>query len=349
VAAKDTVARGRGRPRAFSSTEALMAAVAVFAKKGYEHTSLSDLTSAMGINRTSMYLAFGSKEDLFLLAMKEFQAQADAHLTECMSGASARAGMGALLRSWAEMVTSPDGLGVCFITQAPLTDVSASAEVAAEIETCRASVQLKLKERFDQAVIDGELPARTDTGALGRFYSVTIQGLALDAQHGGTREQLLGAADVALSAWPGLPGATAAGLTSAQVLGRAGDDRVESFPGADQCGDLAVDMGSLRGEPFDQFRGGLAVDDAGQEVHDHLARQVSGKQLLNQPDAVDRAFQVEPLATGAPFRGKQILFFVVAKRPDAHASPRGQLADAHQAPCPVKCPTPLASYVSVRF
>jgi AcrR family transcriptional regulator len=202
LAIESTVARGRGRPRAFSSSEALMAAVAVFAEKGYEHTSLSDLTSAMGINRTSMYLAFGSKEDLFLLAMKAFHAQADAHLAECMSGPSARAGVAALLRSWAEMATSPDGLGVRFVTQAPLTDVGASAEVAAEIETCRASVQVKLKERFDQAVIAGELPARADTDALGRFYSVTIQGLALDAQHGGTREQLLRAVEVALAAWP---------------------------------------------------------------------------------------------------------------------------------------------------
>jgi hypothetical protein len=63
-------ARGRGRPRTFSPDDALTAAVAVFAEKGYEHASLSDLTEAMGINRTSMYLAFGSKEDLFLRAMK---------------------------------------------------------------------------------------------------------------------------------------------------------------------------------------------------------------------------------------------------------------------------------------
>jgi Bacterial regulatory proteins, tetR family len=53
------------RPRTFSSEDTLTAAVAVFAEKGYEHTSLSDLTEAMGISPTSMYLAFGSKEDLF--------------------------------------------------------------------------------------------------------------------------------------------------------------------------------------------------------------------------------------------------------------------------------------------
>jgi AcrR family transcriptional regulator len=197
--------RGRGRPRTFSSDDALLAAVAVFAEKGYEHTSLSDLTEAMGINRTSMYLAFGSKEDLFLRAMKAYQAQAEAHLTECMSGPSARAGLEALLRTAVEMATGPDRVGVSFITQPPLTHASVSASIIAGVEACRASVSLNLKERFDQAVRDGELPPQADTEALGRFYSVIIQGLALDAQHGGTRQQLLRAVDVALAAWPGVP------------------------------------------------------------------------------------------------------------------------------------------------
>ena len=198
------VTRGRGRPRTFSSEDALMAAVAVFAEKGYEHTSLSDLTEAMGINRTSMYLAFGSKEDLFLRAMKAYQAQAEAHLSKCMSGPSARAGLKALLRTAVEMATGPDRVGVSFITQPPLTHASVSESVIAGVEACRATVSLNLKDRFDQAVRDGELPPQADTDALGRFYSIIIQGLALDAQHGGTRQQLLRAVDVALAAWPGV-------------------------------------------------------------------------------------------------------------------------------------------------
>lgn len=196
-----------------------MAAVAVFAEKGYEHTSLADLTEAMGINRPSMYLAFGTKEDLFLRAMKAYQAQADALLTECMSGPCARAGIEALLRAEVEMATGPDRVGVSFITQPPLTHSGASETVIAGVEECRASVYLKLKDRFDQAVRDGELPPEADTDALGRFYSITIQGLALDAQHGGTRQQLLGAVDIALAAWPGAPrrqpAAPAAGMSAA--------------------------------------------------------------------------------------------------------------------------------------
>jgi AcrR family transcriptional regulator len=204
MALEQAMARGRGRPRAFSPNDVLMAAVAVFAEKGYEHTSLSDLTEAMGINRPSMYLAFGNKEDLFLRAMKAYQAQADAQLTECMSGPSARMGVEALLRAAVEMATGSDSVGVSFITQPPLTHAGASDAVITGVEACRASVHLKLKDRFDQAVRDGELPHEADTDALARFYSVIIQGLALDAQHGGTRQQLLRAIDVALAAWPGV-------------------------------------------------------------------------------------------------------------------------------------------------
>jgi TetR/AcrR family transcriptional regulator, copper-responsive repressor len=85
----------------------------------------------------------------------------------------------------------------------PLTHAGASDPVIAGVEDCRASVHLKLKDRFDQAVRNGELPPRADTDALARFYSIIIQGLALDAQHGATRQQLLRAVDIALAAWPG--------------------------------------------------------------------------------------------------------------------------------------------------
>lgn len=194
--------RRRGRPRQFVAEDALAAAVAVFAEKGYEHTSLTDLTEAMGINRTSMYLAFGSKEELFLLAMKTFQAQASAHLAECLAQPAVADGLRTLLHDHVEHATSRDRPAMAFITQPPLTHAGASPSVVAGVEECRGFVQQALAERFDQAVRDGQLPPDADTAALARFYSVVIQGIALDAQHGGTRDQLHGAAASAIAAWP---------------------------------------------------------------------------------------------------------------------------------------------------
>lgn len=61
-----------GRKREFDTQDALDAAMKVFWNKGYFGASLTDLTEGMGINKPSMYSAFGNKEDLFLEATKYY-------------------------------------------------------------------------------------------------------------------------------------------------------------------------------------------------------------------------------------------------------------------------------------
>ena len=61
-----------GRPRSFSEEEALDSALQVFMKKGYEGCSVDDLACALGINKPSLYAAFGNKEDLFLSVLRKY-------------------------------------------------------------------------------------------------------------------------------------------------------------------------------------------------------------------------------------------------------------------------------------
>ena len=65
-----------GRPREFDVDEALDRALQVFWRKGYEGASLPDLTEAMGINRPSLYAAFGNKEELFRKALDRYAERA---------------------------------------------------------------------------------------------------------------------------------------------------------------------------------------------------------------------------------------------------------------------------------
>ena len=65
-----------GRPREFDTEKALELATALFWRKGYEGTSLSDLTQTLGITRPSLYAAFGNKEALFRLALERYEAKA---------------------------------------------------------------------------------------------------------------------------------------------------------------------------------------------------------------------------------------------------------------------------------
>src|SRR5438874_10454761 len=79
-----------GRPRAFDVDEALDQALKVFWRKGYQGTSLPDLTRAMGINRPSLYAAFGNKQSLFCKALHRYNKEHAAHLREALAAPTAR-------------------------------------------------------------------------------------------------------------------------------------------------------------------------------------------------------------------------------------------------------------------
>ena len=80
-----------GRPRAFSEAEALDAAMRVFWEKGYEGTTLDDLTRAMSINRSSLYATFGDKETLFRHVIRRYSSGPMASLWDALKQPTARA------------------------------------------------------------------------------------------------------------------------------------------------------------------------------------------------------------------------------------------------------------------
>ena len=170
-----------GRPREFSSEEALIAATLVFAEKGFEGASLADLTKAMGINRTSMYATFGNKEQLFRLTMERFTQAGAKHIEECLAAGTAREGVERVLREGVKRFTDPHGPGVCFLTQEPLTGSDASDETRQYAGRKRAAIELALRDLFDRAIKGGELPHKVSSEGLARFYAVVIQGLALQS------------------------------------------------------------------------------------------------------------------------------------------------------------------------
>src|SRR6188768_3917472 len=109
-----------GRPRAFDEETVLDRAIQVFWQHGYEGASLSALTSAMGINRPSLYATFGSKEQLFQRAFARYHESHVAGVRAALQQPTAYAAIEAFLRNSADGLTADDHPAGCLSVQGGL-------------------------------------------------------------------------------------------------------------------------------------------------------------------------------------------------------------------------------------
>jgi AcrR family transcriptional regulator len=191
-----------GRPREFDMDKALDGALRVFWLKGYDGASLSDLTKAMGINRPSMYAAFGNKEQLYCKTLDRYSRSRSERLNEVFAAPTARESVELLFRETVEDVTDPKNPGGgCFRVQGAMTCFNMSRQVKEHIGDMSMALERLFRERFDRAIEAGELP-RGSAADLARYCAVMIQGLALQAKAGSSRKELNRVVDLYLETWP---------------------------------------------------------------------------------------------------------------------------------------------------
>ena len=195
-------ARSIGRPRAFNRDQALDAAMRVFWKSGYEGASLTELTAAMGINRPSLYAAFGDKAALFRQAVERYGTGPGRYVRRALGQPTARLVAETLLRGAVANATDAANPGGCLWVQGALVTSPESASIRAELAALRARGIAQIRARLDRARSDGDLPPATDTEALTLYLISVMNGLSVQAAGGFSREQLLRAADLALTHWP---------------------------------------------------------------------------------------------------------------------------------------------------
>jgi len=198
----ESVRRSPGRPREFDPDVALEAAMRVFWQKGYEGTSLSDLTAAMGINRPSLYAAFGGKEALFRKALDRYTAGPAAYLRAAMNAPTARTAVEQLLFGAIDLLSAPENPAMCLIAQGTLVSGKEADAVRREVNLRRQRGEAGLRTRLERAVSEGELPPDTDTAGLARYFVTVARGLGISALSGATRAELIGVAQIALHVWP---------------------------------------------------------------------------------------------------------------------------------------------------
>ena len=193
---------GLGRPRSFDNDRALDRALQVFWRKGYEGATLSDLTKAVGVNRPSLYAAFGDKEALFRKALDRYLNGPAAYTQEALKEPTARAVVERLLRGAADLNTAPRNPGGCLTVQGALACGEAGDSIRQELVACRAAGEATLRRRFQRAKSEGDLPATVDPADLARYVATIVFGMAVQAAGGATRDKLQNVVEMALRTLP---------------------------------------------------------------------------------------------------------------------------------------------------
>jgi len=191
-----------GRPRAFDAEIALQQALKVFWRNGYEGTSLTDLTQAMGIKKPSLYATFGNKEQLFLKVLELYEKGPGNFFFSALAQETAYQVAEALLLGAAASYADSDNPQGCVVIQGALSCSEASESIKAELISRRCSHEQSLCDRLQRAHAEGDLPASANPKLLASFIGTVVQGMSVQATNGVNDEELRQVAQMALASFP---------------------------------------------------------------------------------------------------------------------------------------------------
>jgi AcrR family transcriptional regulator len=187
-----------GRPRAFDEHQALDGAIDVFWRLGYEGASMAELTQAMGINKPSLYAAFGSKEKLFVRALERYGLQYRKHLDAVLAKSTAYEVIESYLRSIAESATQGSVPG-CLSIQGGLSCAPNNAHIPHLLAEYRQGLEDTVAKALAKTADASQWVHGTDTAGLAGYVVTVGQGLAVHASAGATQSKLDAIVDVALA------------------------------------------------------------------------------------------------------------------------------------------------------
>jgi len=187
-----------GRPISFDKDAAIEAAMLLFWERGFEGTSMADLTRAMNLSASSIYAAFGDKQSLFSHTVKRYLETRAQYATDALAEPTLDRVIRALFENTVAFLTGSGHPPTC-MSLAGAMGCSIEATPARDLMTeVRKQNEADIRDRLRQARKAGELSKEINVDDYTRYLSMLLAGLSIQAANGSTKTELRRTAGLAL-------------------------------------------------------------------------------------------------------------------------------------------------------
>ena len=182
---EEVIRRPRGRPRGFAPEEVLQRVRDVFIEKGFAGASLDELSEAAGLNRPSLYAAFGDKEQLYIHTLRHYGQHGVAGIDAIFGGKGPiDKRLGQIFKGAIDIYTAPPYPRGCMIVGTAAVEAPTRPKIAAAASELLQATEDAFERAFARAVAEGELAAEPPPSARARMAGAALDTLAIRARLG---------------------------------------------------------------------------------------------------------------------------------------------------------------------
>jgi len=182
----------RGRPPSYDRDVALRAIRDVFWDRGFSATSLDDIAASTGMNRPSLYGAFGDKREMYLAALRLFSAESACEMQKALGAPTLREAIeGFFFTAIRDYLSGEAGPRGCLVVCTAVTEAIGDATIRSALAEMLAEIDSLVEVRIARAKAEGDRCAPGDAKALARVTTSVLHSLAVRARAGARRSELL--------------------------------------------------------------------------------------------------------------------------------------------------------------